>query len=113
MENYSKVFNSAAKIDEQIADLNAQIKKLKEKRDELIGGFEVGAYDGGDYVLEVTVDRRFNAAQAEKVLSKSLFNKICKKVPDSKLAHKYLTGEQYASCQKINGTKATLKKVED
>jgi len=107
------VLEQIAAIDEQIAEYNSKIKALKETRTGLTAGYEPGAYSEGDFIMEVKPTVRFTASQAEKVLPKKLFDKICAKVPSSELAKKYLTGEQYASCQLETGLSYKVKRVTD
>lgn len=102
---------------DQIGLLNSQIKDLEAKRDNLLAGLgdlKVGDRQAGErYVLEVTPNKRFDAATAERVLSKAKFNKILKQVPDSALARKALTGEEYEACQKLIGIKRNIKEYAD
>lgn len=101
------------RIREQIKDAEDRVKELKSELDALTYDLDFGAYATDTHELKYVPINRFDAAQAEKVLSKNAFNKILEKKPSSALAKKVLTGEQYEQCQKQSGSRLTVKPLED
>lgn len=101
----------------RIAELNAEIKAMQAEVEDLYSTLPQssvpGKYNAGDYILTVTPTRRFDAKQAEKVLSVAKYKKILVPKVDSAQAKKVLTGDEYTACQAVTGNRRTISKVEE
>lgn len=106
------------KIVSQIAAKKALIKSLEEDVENLYAvlpaSTELGAHVFGDYILEVTPNKAFNAAQAKRVLSAEKYAALLVSKVDTTQAKKVLTGDEYEACQATRGNpRRTVKAVTD
>lgn len=95
--------------------IKAEIKALEEEYATLmdsLGELTPDKYVAGDFIVEVTPNRRFDEATAKRNLPPETFGRILKPKPDSGLAKALLDDEQYALCQRDYGVRKTIKKVE-
>ena len=99
------------RVQEQLKDAEDKVKELKSELDALTIDLEFGAYATDTHEIKYVPVRRFDAATAEKVLSKTAFSKILEKKPSSTLAKRVLTGDQYEQCQREAGTRMTVKEL--
>lgn len=95
--------------------LKAEAKALTEEADEILAdlGAEADQYIGGDYVLNVYPNRRFDAGLARKNLPPERYAAILKEAPNSALAKAVLTEEEYAASQRVNGLVRRIEKLGD
>lgn len=103
------------KIVARAYQIKAQIKSLEEDYKNLLdslGELTPDKYVAGDFIVEVTPNRRFDEATAKRNLPPETFGRILKPKPDSGLAKALLDDEQYALCQRDYGVRKTIKKVE-
>ena len=100
-----------------IQDAKDQISILNDKIEALYSSIPesqvVGDHVAGDYILKVTANRRFDAALAQKTLPASTYKKILISKPDTTLAKKYLTGDQYEKAQRVIGVTRKIVAVTD
>lgn len=89
----------------RIGVLRASIRAQEEEVKDLLaslGDLEDGKSVHGDWILDVSPTRRFDAATAKKHLTKKQYESILLPKPDSALA-KALLGDDYEKTQKTYG----------
>jgi hypothetical protein len=89
----------------RIGLLRASIKAQQEEVNDLLaslGALEVGRSVHGDWILDVSPTKRFDAATAKKNLTPEQYESILKPTPNSALA-KALLDEDYDKTQKNHG----------
>ena len=109
-----KLEQTAARISKLVQNeklLAEQLKALKEERAALEHslGLDTGSYNAGDFIVDVQPQVRFDAATAKKVLSSEDYARICEQKPSATLAKSVLRGYEYEDCQKVIGTRVTVK----
>ena len=103
----------------RIRDLRAQAKACEEEAKSLSEQllekthFGVGNHAAGRFLVQVQEVKRFDAATAKKTLGEELFRGICTLQPDTRVAKRVLTGQEYQDCQRVSGTKVLVKEVTD
>lgn len=94
-------------------NLNDQIKELETRQKEIkelvgLNTPQVVVVDDNT-VLALVPNRSFSAALAQELLPPDLFEQICVSKPDTTLAKKFLTGQEYEELMATNGVKWTWK----
>ena len=101
----------------RIADLKALVKAQEEEIEDLYASLpqaqKIDTYPAGRYILKVSDNRRFDPATAAKALPASKVKLILVSKPDSALAKKVLSGDDYSKCQRSYGFKREILEVTD
>lgn len=101
----------------RIADLKALVKAQEEEIEDLYASLpqakKIDTYPAGRYVFKVSDNRRFDPATAAKALPAAKVKAISVSKPDSTLAKKVLSGDDYAKCQRSFGVKREILEVTD
>lgn len=101
----------------RIADLKALVKAQEEEIEDLYASLpqasKIDTYPAGRYILKVSDNRRFDPNTAMKALSAAKVKAISVSKPDSTLAKKVLSGDDYAKCQRSFGVKREIVEVTD
>ena len=101
----------------RIADLKALIAAQTEEIENLFASLpqskKIDTYPAGRYILKVTDNRRFDPTTAAKSLPPSKVQAISVSKPDSTLAKRVLSGDDYAKCQRSFGVKREVLEVTD
>ena len=109
--NKEQTIQKIQSLREEEKDLSNKLDALKQERsayeDSL--GFDTGTHAVGDFIVDVKPTVRFDAATAKANLDKKYYDAICESKPSSALAKKILTGYEYENCQKVVGTRITIK----
>lgn len=104
------------RIVRRAAMLRAQAKAAEEEANDLLdslGTLNPDNYAAGDYILQVTPTKRFDARTAQENLTPEEFASTMATKPDSATAKKALSPERYAECQKTFGQTRRIVEVSD
>lgn len=99
----------------RIGILKASIKAQEQEIEDLLaslGSLERGRSVHGDWILDVSPSKRFDAATAKKNLSEKDYKRILLPTPNSALA-KALLGDDYEKCQKPGKDKVSVYRPND
>lgn len=103
---------NAARLDRAYM-LKQQAKELVAEADEILEDLasEADKYIGGEFVLNVYPNRRFDPVTARKALPPERYSAILKEVPNAALAKAVLTEEEYEATQRVNGLVRKIEKL--
>jgi hypothetical protein len=96
--------------------LRTEAKSMMAEADEILDGYkfdQIRDYPAGDFILKVEPNRRFDASTAKRNLSEDVYTSILVPTPNSTLAKKVLTEDQYRAAQKDYGIKRSIVPVTD
>lgn len=101
---------------QRAAMLKAQAKELEIEANELLdslGDLPIDNYVAGRYILKVQPNRRFDPVVAKKNLTPEQYEAILVPTPNSTVAKRLLSGDDYAKAQREYAPKRTIVSVED
>lgn len=98
-EEFNRDIARARRIKDQIKALEGEYDQIMEK----YTFAEEGTIPAGEFGLQVTRTRRFDAATAKRNLPADLYQQTLVTKPDSTKAKKVLTDEQYRMAQRDYG----------
>lgn len=104
------------RIVRRAAMLRAQAKAAEEEADALLdslGTLNPDNYAAGNYILQITPTKRFDARTAKENLTPEEFASTLATKPDSATAKKVLSPERYALAQKVYGVTRKIVEVTD
>lgn len=96
--------------------LRAQAKACESEANDLLdslGNLDIRNYPFGDYILKIEANKRFDGSTAKANLPTELFEAILVPTPNSTVAKRVLSGDNYAACQKDYGVKRSIVEVTD
>ena len=103
----------------QVAELDAQIKSMTKKRDDLLAAVDLTGYAAGERVatsvgyLRFDKNSRFDKKRAQEVLDPEVYKGICTMEPNLALAKKVLTGFELEDCYVEGAPKRVFVAVND
>lgn len=102
---------------EELFEIKQAIQALEERKEvyesQILELLDEGSHAVGDFVVTLSHQDRFNAAEAFKALNDEQYQKTLVPTPSSAQAKKMLTEEEYKLCLKATKTSVKVTKPGD